>query len=308
MISMSVPLPNPLQWYSGMSLYGPLSGQYRTWAMIYPLVQFSKSLSGMYDMIHTRSSEMNLGLHKYLCRITFQSSSFSRTSQVYQNIPGLPLVGLPAQKLGSSYSALVFLQLYRQPSSERTERKINSGGIPIFSGPQLPQLERKVCFLQGFRCLWVLSVTAMVDCLVAGAWENKGRKKRKLRDFPNLAWVLGVLFPASWVRTKGLLSELSLSLLQCLLPGLRLPWVLAERDQKTHRRLTAGSVVLQMLAFFSSLPATIYFSESLHSCFMGSLQVLWLYLVREIGSRVLTPCYPEVSILFLWLIFKYTPF
>ena len=117
-----------------------------------------------------------------------------------------------------------------------------------------------------------------------------------------------VLFTASWARTKGLLSELSLSLLQCLRPGLRLPWVLAERDQKTHRRLTTGSAVLQMLAFFSSLPDTIYFSESLHSCFMGSLQILWLYLVRETGSRVLTACYPEVPILFLWLIFKYTPF
>lgn len=94
-------------------------------------------------MIHTQSSEMNLGLPKYLCRITFQSSSFSRTSQVYQNIPGLPLVGLPAQKLGSSYSPLVSLQLHQQPSRERTERKINSGGMPHLLGTTVPPAEEE---------------------------------------------------------------------------------------------------------------------------------------------------------------------
>ena len=70
--------------------------------MVYPLAQFSKSSLGMQDVIHTHSSEMNLGVHKYFYRIAFQSSSFSRTSQVYQNIPGLPLVDLPAQKLGAT--------------------------------------------------------------------------------------------------------------------------------------------------------------------------------------------------------------
>lgn len=134
MISTSVPLPNPLQWCLGMCSCGPPSGQYRTQAMVYPLVQFSKSSLGMQDVIHTHSSEMNLGVHKYFYRIAFQSSSFSRTSQVYQNIPGLPLVGLPAQKLGASYSALVCLQLHQQPSSEGTERKINSGDMPHLLG------------------------------------------------------------------------------------------------------------------------------------------------------------------------------
>lgn len=99
MVSMSVPLSKPVQWYLDIFLYGPLSDQCRTCAIIYSLVQFSKSLVCVYDEIHIRHSKVNLGVHKYLYRAIFQSFSLSGVFLVFFQFPKTPLFGPPAEKL-----------------------------------------------------------------------------------------------------------------------------------------------------------------------------------------------------------------
>lgn len=98
-------------------------------------------------------------------------------------------------------------------------------------------------------------------------WEQKKGKEKKIGCFRILSWVFKNPFPILQARTK-LRFPLALSVhisvcFQVLGCSLSTP---RDTARKRNAKLTLDSVILWILVFFLSPPATVYFSESSNSC------------------------------------------
>lgn len=120
----------------------------------------------------------------------------------------LPFLILQSVSLGFIY--LFFCTT--PPSSwghENREKWKVKGIHPTLLGSQLLQSERKLFVLHSFRSLWALNIAITATARLLEGWGL--REWREEKGFPFI--FLNIRRPLScpWVRTKGILLELSLS-------------------------------------------------------------------------------------------------
>lgn len=181
---MSVPFSKPLQWYSDMSLPGPLSGQYSTRAMIYPLVQFSKPLWGDMHMQLRGITNIFIGL--------LSRAPPSPGSPWYFLVPCGSRFWSSSRKAGAlgTLFCLVFPITAPTPAAKQWEER-EKNKQQGFAPPSWDHSSSN--WRGGLSSIRILGACGSLlplpwwDCLGAEVWENREIKRKKIGRFPQLS-------------------------------------------------------------------------------------------------------------------------